>query len=258
VHEHHKRIDILLLNAGGTNFGGSYTESKDVHAESIFVTNYLGNFLLVELLKPLLVNGSRVVAITSASYIFAPAVGVPLTEDEVQDPRFFNAGSTMPNWWGVKWMSRHWCKTGGSDSTGYNGAIAYSVSKFATVLHVQELASQLRSSGVVVASVNPGTVLTPMLGECIRGAVPDKLVDFVVRVTEALFTHPRLGFVWKVRDGCLTQLYAATSPDVSTLPPGAYLVPQSHLGVKDPRLENGRVQKQFWALSLKLVQPYLK
>lgn len=67
-----RKIDILILNAG--ILGLPFTKTKDGF-ETTFQVNYLSQFLLTLLLKPLFNIGSRVVIVSSESHRFVYYIG---------------------------------------------------------------------------------------------------------------------------------------------------------------------------------------
>ena len=119
---------ILICNAGINTFG----ELELVDGiEKIFAVNYLGHFVLVNRMLPLLkrVQSSRIVHVGSRSgYTQAPAQGIDF--DNLRGEKTFDAGE------------------------------AYGRSKLANALFSLELAKRLEGSGVTSNVIHPGLVKT--------------------------------------------------------------------------------------------------
>ncbi|MFT7048680.1 MAG: NAD(P)-dependent dehydrogenase (short-subunit alcohol dehydrogenase family) [Halioglobus sp.] len=120
--------DILICNAGINTFG----ELELVGGiEKIFVVNFLGHFVLVNRMLPLLASAqpSRIVHVGSCSgYKQAPAQGIDF--DNLRGEKVFDAGA------------------------------AYGRSKLANALFSLELAKRLQGSGVTSNVIHPGLVQT--------------------------------------------------------------------------------------------------
>jgi len=120
----HKRLDLLVNNAG------VYLARRAVTVdglESTFATNYLGPYLLTNLLLDLLRESapSRIVNVTSDAHN-----GARINFDDLQGEKKFS---------------------------GWN---AYGQSKLAQILFTHELARRLEGSRVTVNSAHPGVVRT--------------------------------------------------------------------------------------------------
>lgn len=124
VLERWDRLDVLVNNAGA--FNGAHQFTADGH-ELTFGANYLGHFLLTQLLVPRLsaTAPSRVVTVASLAHRFAVG-GMAFDDLDMED--------------------------------GYNGWTAYNRSKLATVLFTGELARRLATSGISAFAVHPGLV----------------------------------------------------------------------------------------------------
>jgi NAD(P)-dependent dehydrogenase (short-subunit alcohol dehydrogenase family) len=122
------RLDMLICNAGINTFG----ELELVNGvEKIFVVNYLGHFVLVNQLLPMMLAAGtgRIVHVGSRSgYRAAPAVGIDF--DNLRGEREFDAGE------------------------------AYGRSKLANALFSLALARRLEGTGVTSNVVHPGLVKT--------------------------------------------------------------------------------------------------
>ena len=122
------RLDMLVCNAGINTFG----ELELVNGiEKIFAVNYLGHFVLVNSLLPLMLaaGSGRIVHVASRSgYRQAPAVGIDF--DNLRGEGVFDAGE------------------------------AYGRSKLANALFSLALAERLEGTGVTSNAVHPGLVKT--------------------------------------------------------------------------------------------------
>ncbi|HEX3546561.1 MAG TPA: SDR family NAD(P)-dependent oxidoreductase [Mycobacterium sp.] len=118
-------IHVLMNNAGVmfTPFG----RTADGF-EMQFGTNHLGHFEFTRLLVPQLVEGARIVILSSDGHRMADV--------DLDDP----------NW----------------ESRDYDKFVAYGASKTANVLHMVELDRRLRDRGVRAYSVHPGVVATSL------------------------------------------------------------------------------------------------
>ncbi|CAH8874603.1 unnamed protein product [Trichobilharzia szidati] len=121
------RLDFLINNAGLVV--GKYEKTVDGFEMTMGV-NYLGHFLLTELLLPLLKKSapSRIIILSSVVH-YAARLNKPdlqLRESE------------------------------------YSEVKAYNQSKLANVMHAVELSERLQNSGVTVVSVHPGVVKTEL------------------------------------------------------------------------------------------------
>ena len=122
------RLDMLICNAGINTFG----ELELVNGiEKIFVVNYLGHFVLVNQLLPMMLaaDAGRIVNVGSRSgYRQAPAVGIDF--DNLRGENTFDSGE------------------------------AYGRSKLANALFSLALAERLEGTGVTSNVVHPGLVMT--------------------------------------------------------------------------------------------------
>jgi NAD(P)-dependent dehydrogenase (short-subunit alcohol dehydrogenase family) len=122
------RLQLVIANAGIM----ACPEGRTVDGFEIqFGTNYLGHFLLVNRLIPLLAAGapSRVVCLSSAGHRFGDV--------DLDDPNL--------------------------DQAEYNAFDAYDRSKTAIILYVVELDRRLRDLGVRACAVHPGTIAETQL-----------------------------------------------------------------------------------------------
>lgn len=122
----HQRIDVLVNNAG--TMAGRRRETPDGF-EWTFGVNYLGPFLLTNLLMPLLVGSapSRVITVSSENYRTAKK-GLNFNDLQMED--------------------------------GFSPSKAYAASKMANILFTVELDRRFSSSGVTARALHPGVVAT--------------------------------------------------------------------------------------------------
>uniref|UniRef100_A0A915PJG7 Uncharacterized protein n=1 Tax=Setaria digitata TaxID=48799 RepID=A0A915PJG7_9BILA len=127
------KIDILVNNAG-IMFYPKFELTEDGH-ELTWQTNYLGHFLLTELLLPLIKKSSngRIINVSSSLHKAADNVDISV----VNDKKHFN--KSMP----------------------------YSRSKLAQVMHARELTKRLRTmdpqNAVTINAVHPGVCFTELM-----------------------------------------------------------------------------------------------
>ncbi|GJQ66033.1 Wwox [Trypoxylus dichotomus] len=132
VNRRYRRIDMLILNAGV--FGLSFTKTEDDY-ETTFQVNYLSQFLLTLLLKPLLTVGSRVVFVSSESHRFSNLSIENITASHLSP----ESGSL------------------------YWDMMAYNNSKLCNVLSARQLAKKWQSDGISVFSLHPGNMVSSNL-----------------------------------------------------------------------------------------------
>ena len=156
----HETLDVLVNNAGiGTNVpgGGERMESHDGY-ELRFQVNYLAEFLLTQLLEPLLVTSApaRIVNVSSAGQMQIDFDDVMLERD-------------------------------------YDGMRAYWQSKLAQVMHTFDLAERLEDSGVTANCLHPATFMPTKIVLAIRSAT--STLEQGVQATLALVVDPALAGV---------------------------------------------------------------
>ena len=125
IHDLAPEIHVLMNNAGVMFTPFSRTSDG---FEIQFGTNHLGHFELTRLLTPQLVEGARIVILSSD--------GHRMSDVDLDDP----------NW----------------ERREYDKFAAYGASKTANVLHMVELDRRLRGRGVRAYSVHPGVVATSL------------------------------------------------------------------------------------------------
>ena len=123
IRERHERIDVLCVNAGTVYDRRTVTQDG---FEATFQVNHLAGFLLTELLRDRLGEGSRIVITSSV-------------------------GHQQGSW--------DWDDIG-FEQERYTTLKAYSRSKLANVLHARHLAGVLADDGITVVAFHPGTIGT--------------------------------------------------------------------------------------------------
>jgi NAD(P)-dependent dehydrogenase (short-subunit alcohol dehydrogenase family) len=132
-------LEAILCNAGG-RFDGDVSYSPDGY-ETTFATNCLGNFLLVELLVPQLVDEGRIVFTASGTH-----------DPDTPDGRYIG-GVAEPD-------ALTLAATGKDGSKPLSASKRYATSKLCTVMYAYELDRRLRRSGSSIASIafDPGAI----------------------------------------------------------------------------------------------------
>ena len=121
-------IDLLMNNAGTLETG--YHVTVDGLERTVGV-NYVGPYLLTRLLIPLMNKGSRIVNMSSCSFILG----------RLQFPEFFTKG--RKGFW--------------------QRILVYGNSKLALTLFTLELAKRIKSKGITVNAADPGVVNTKII-----------------------------------------------------------------------------------------------
>ena len=121
-------LDLLMNNAGTLETGRHMTKDN---LEKTVGVNYVGPFLLTQLLLPLMGEGSRIVNMVSLTY----RVG------RLDFPDFFTRGC-KGNFWRIP---------------------VYSNSKLALTLFTFNLANRLKDKGITVNAADPGIVSTDII-----------------------------------------------------------------------------------------------
>lgn len=170
----HERLDVLV-NAAGVFLPTRSTTVDGV--ETTFATNYLGHFLLTQLLLPALQKGSPSRVVNVASRYGGAKIDF---DDLMHEKRKFTYMSAVPP------------------------------TKLAQVLFTQELAARLEGTGVVVNAVHPGLVKRTQIfnevgGGLFRwitntfGGTPEKGADTVVWLATAPEAASLNGKMWSKR-----------------------------------------------------------
>jgi NAD(P)-dependent dehydrogenase (short-subunit alcohol dehydrogenase family) len=133
------RLKAILCNAGAT-FRGDPTYTKEGY-ELTFATNYLGHFLLVQLLLDSLEADGRVVFTASGTH-----------DPDTADGKFIGLA--------IKPDAVALAKTGLDGEKALPGGPRYTTSKLCTVLHSYELDRRLKAAGVGISVIayDPGAI----------------------------------------------------------------------------------------------------
>ncbi|KAJ8771787.1 hypothetical protein K2173_026964 [Erythroxylum novogranatense] len=168
-------LNILINNAGIYSKNLEFSEDK---IELTFATNYLGHFLLTDLLIEKMMDTA--------------------TRTGIQG-RIINLSSVIH-----KWVKRDEFSFNEMLSPSkYNGTSAYAQSKLATILHAKEVTRQLkaRNARVTINAVHPGIVKTGIT-RAHNSFVTDSLYFIASKLLKT------------TTQGASTTCYVATSPQV--------------------------------------------
>ena len=139
-----EHIDILMNNAGTLETGYHTTVNGLERTVSV---NYVGPYLLTRLLLPLMGKGSRIVNMSSCSYIIG----------KLRFPEFF-----------IKGRKGFWQRI-----------LVYSNSKLALTLFSLELAKRIKGKGITVNAADPGIVNTKIIH--LQNKLLDPIADLFFR-----------------------------------------------------------------------------
>lgn len=153
VKERFSHIDLLMNNAGTLETGFHRTVNG---LERTVGVNYVGPYLLTRLLIPQMGKGSRIVNMTSCSFVIG----------SLQFPEFFEKG--RKGFW--------------------QRILVYGNSKLALTLFTLELAKRIKSRGITVNAADPGVVNTKIIH--LQNKLLDPLADLFFR---PLIRSPRQG-----------------------------------------------------------------
>jgi len=210
-------LHILINNAG--ILACPYAETVDGY-ELQFATNYLGHFLLTNLLMDRLREGkpSRVINVSSINYA---AFGIQFDD------------LTGKNTW-----------YNGSGFATYSGPfLAYAQSKTAKILFTIELNERMKGFGNSYA-LHPGTIITKLVVDALSTYIDSQqLIELISFLATPLFKTPS--------QGSSTQLYLATSPDLEGVG-GKYYVSCNEV-IPYPHATDPVIAKKLWELSEKMV-----
>ncbi|MED6211171.1 hypothetical protein PIB30_071162 [Stylosanthes scabra] len=167
-------LNILINNAGVFSQNLEFSQEK---IEMTFATNYIGHFLLTEILLEKMIETAEKSGI---------------------EGRIINLSSVIHSW--VK-NSDAFRFNDIIKGTNYNGTRAYAQSKLANILHAKEIARQLkaRNARVTINAVHPGIVKTGI----IRGH-QGLLTDSIFFIASKLLKS--------TSQGASTTCYVALSP----------------------------------------------
>ncbi|KAJ8753599.1 hypothetical protein K2173_022840 [Erythroxylum novogranatense] len=166
-------LNILINNAGIYSKNLEFSEEK---IEMTFATNYLGHYLLTDLLINKMIETAESTGIQG---------------------RIISLSSAIHSWVkrGAFSLSQMLCPK------KYNGTCAYAKSKVANILHAKEVARQLkeRNARVIINAVHPGIIKTGII-RAHKGFVTDSLYFIASRLLKS------------ISQGASTTCYVALSP----------------------------------------------
>jgi len=161
-------LDVIIANAGVMATPFTYTTD---HFEMQFGTNYLGHFVLVNRIAPLIREGGRLINLSSAGHRFSNV--------DLDDPNF--------------------------ERTPYDPFIAYGRSKTANILFAVAFDQRHRERGVRAAAVHPGVIRT----ELGRNVDPGRIEGMIKQINDQLVAEGKGPFKWKtIPQGAATSVWA--------------------------------------------------
>ncbi|GAV58298.1 adh_short domain-containing protein [Cephalotus follicularis] len=166
-------LNILINNAGIFSRNLKFSEDK---IEMTFAINYLGHFLVTEMLLEKMIETAGQTGIQG---------------------RIINLSSVIHSW-----VTRDaFCFTQMLNPNNYNGTRAYAQSKVANILHAKELGRQLkaRNARVTINAVHPGIVKTGII-RAHKGFITDSLYFIASKLLKS------------TSQGASTTCYVALSP----------------------------------------------
>jgi NAD(P)-dependent dehydrogenase (short-subunit alcohol dehydrogenase family) len=148
-------VDILINNAAVTPPGHETTPEG---VELQFATNFLGPFLLTNLLMPLLIKsvgessdtGTRIINVSSKGHILGPV--------RFSDINFKLPNSSLPE--AERYSEALPPQYRPSDGETFHAVLAYAQSKSANILFSSYLDDKLKGKGIRSYSMHPGTIMT--------------------------------------------------------------------------------------------------
>ncbi|TYG54625.1 hypothetical protein E1A91_D09G193400v1 [Gossypium mustelinum] len=177
-------LNILINNAGIFSQKLEFSEDK---FEMTFATNYLGHYLLTEMLIEKMIETAEQTGIQG---------------------RIINLSSVIHSWVGRDCF--HFNQM--LHPINYNGTRAYAQSKLATILHAKEIAKQLKAknANVTINAVHPGIVKTGIF-RAHKGFITDSIFFIASKLLKS------------TSQGASTSCYVALSPQVEGMS-GKYFV----------------------------------
>ncbi|KAJ3104093.1 hypothetical protein HDU97_009542 [Phlyctochytrium planicorne] len=212
----------ILMNNAGVMAIDKFTLSTD-GIEMQLHANHLGHFYLTTLLLPILEETSkksdasvRVVNLSSFGHNFAKAMGVDFE--------------------------------GYNDPEKYSPWPAYGQSKLCNILFTKELQKRLEAKGygnIRCNAVHPGGVSTNLASQSTHST--QYMPSWVVGLMPYFLATPEYG--------ALSQLYAATSPEIDSKKVTAeYFVPTCVIGTTTALGTNAELAKDLWEWSERVIK----
>jgi NAD(P)-dependent dehydrogenase (short-subunit alcohol dehydrogenase family) len=195
--KYNNRLDLLINNAG-IAFPSIKTEDG---FESVFEVDYLGHFLLTELLLPALRSShpSRIVIVSSSGHENACA-GACWPQDCFKDWTYIPP-PVVPN----------------CTAPVFEPGPTYGAAKFLNIMHAKALAQREVSNGVQAFSINPAFVLTSATRPGFNPDSPGTKLSCMAQAHPPSLPLQQCPF--NPAQGAAVIAYVATSSDVV---PGAY------------------------------------
>ena len=222
---HHKRLDILMCNAGIM----AKPPSLSIDGYEIqFATNHLGHAMLTKQLLPYLLAAAeepgsdvRVVSTTSDGYELARGIKGGISFQELQ------SGSTMSR-------------------LALGAMIRYGQSKLANILFASELAR--RYPKITAVSIHPGVVITPMNNDM------DRWNKTFVNITGWLVGVKKV----QPEQGILNQMWAAAGAKKELIRNGGFYRP---IGVDcweklTPEGKSAELAERLWDFTETILAKY--
>ncbi len=239
-------IHVLMLNAG---LASIKTGKTSLGLDLTVGINWFGHFYLQQLLQDIVEKSapSRIVILSSGAHTRAPKLDKPLEN-------YIMAENISGNSYGL-----------------------YSIAKLFNILHARELNKRLRSKGVnnvQVLAVHPGHVKTNFLPRMVGKRDDYSYTEDDIKqvfTKEGYQSPPSMMKFFQLLcttiglsplEGALSQLYAATSPEiVENGYSGGYIVPiaryipegGSLFGLYSEQATDDSLAKQLWEIGEKLL-----
>ncbi|EWC44314.1 hypothetical protein DRE_01140 [Drechslerella stenobrocha 248] len=189
-----RRLDALVHNAGVLRCPTSWRTAQGWDVQ--LGTNVVGPFVLQRHLQNILVETAKIAPQDSVRVVFLSSIANHISPHGGIDYTNLEAKGTSPL----------------SSIDFIDGVIKYAQSKAASVLMAQAFAQKFKDTGIIVSSVNPGNLNTPLL----RHNVLASYFAFMV--------------LYAPRYGGLTELFATLSPDLNQSNNGAFVAPWGRIG----------------------------
>ncbi|CAF1019489.1 unnamed protein product [Rotaria sordida] len=213
LRKHLPRIDVLINNAGVlTQSNEKSIDGFEIH----FATNYLGHFLLTNLLLDLLKKApsARIINVAALAH------------------QFFNC-------------QIHWDDIN-LEKTSYKAFYAYARSKLANIMFTNELAKRLKGTNITANSLHPGLVHT----EFIRYA--GSRYEKILYIIEQLITPILWIFIKSSEEGAQTTIYLASDIHLDNVS-GKYFSDCIEIQPSKMTL-NEEDNRRLWSLSEKMTK----
>ncbi|KAI8800854.1 hypothetical protein BJ742DRAFT_839714 [Cladochytrium replicatum] len=216
-------LHILINNAG---VGVSAFELTNDGIERTFAVNHVGHFVFTTTLLPALerAGSARVVNVSSYMHLSTPSEGILF--NRINNPNIIDP------------------------------TLRYNQSKLANILFTKALAARLAGKPVWVNAIDPGSVQSGILRglDAMANNKNRSWLIWLIRPFWFLIKAVLPLFLMTPANGALTQLYAATSPEIEANDfRGQYIVPFGKLGKLSKAGKNHELSERLWEYSEKLV-----